>query len=104
MLNRRAQLSTTVLCTIATFDLLTTIMLVMVGMREGNPLFAWLLNYGFVAFAVGKLVLLIGPILILEWVRTTKPKTAEQGTWVAVGFYALLYGWQIITLRAGTGH
>ncbi len=103
MLNRRAQLSTTVLCTIATFDLLTTMLLVLRGMGEGNPLFAWLLRHGFVPFAIGKLIFLIGPILLLEWVRTKKPQTAETGTWIAVGFYALLYLTQIFSLRAKIG-
>lgn len=104
MLNRRAQLSTTVLCTIATFDLLTTIMLVIIGFKEGNPLFSWLLKHGFVAFALGKLIFLLGPILILEWARTKKPQSAEAGTWIAVGFYVFLYVKQLLYLRATVGH
>lgn len=103
MLNKEARLSTTILCTIATFDLLTTMLLVMRDFGEGNPLFRWLLQYGFVPFALAKLAFVIGPILLLEWVRTKKPDVAEKGTWVAVAFYALLYVRQLLYLRMAVG-
>jgi hypothetical protein len=91
MLRSEVQTSTLALVTIGMFDLLTTLLLLRMGMAESNPLFSWLLDYGILAFVVGKLIFLAGPVLLLEYVRTKHPKSAEQGTWVAVGFYALLY-------------
>ena len=40
---------------------------------------------------LGKLVFVVGPILLLEFVRKTHPRSAEQGTWIAAGFYGMLY-------------
>ena len=91
MLQGRVQTSTLVLVTIAMFDLVTTMMLLSQGFGESNPIFAWLLQYGAPAFILGKLVLLVGPILLLEWVRIKSPISAEQGTWIAVVAYAFLY-------------
>ena len=91
MLVRRVNLSTLVLVTIALFDLFTTVLLLNLGMQESNPLFSPLLDLGFPAFVSGKLLFVAGPILLLEFVRTKHPRSAEQGTWIAAGFYGMLY-------------
>ncbi len=99
MLQSNVRLSTACLVTIGLFDLVTTIMLFGRGMGEGNPIFSWLLQFGPWAFVMGKIVFLVGPILILEYVHQKHPLTAEQGTWIAFGAYALLYGIQLLKIR-----
>ena len=91
MLVQRVNLSTLVLVTIAMFDLVTTMMLLSQGFGESNPLFAGLVGYGPGVFVGAKLVFLVGPILLLEYVRKSHPRSAEQGTWIAAGFYGMLY-------------
>ena len=97
-MNGRVHLSTVVLATIGAIDLVSTLMLMNVGAREANPIFGPLAAYGSLPFALAKLVFLIGPILLLEFVRTKHPQTAEQGTWVAAGAYFLLYATHLIRL------
>lgn len=97
--DRDIRLSTAVLITIGMFDLITTLMWLNQGNREGNPIFAWLASLGSVPFVIGKLLFLIGPILILEFVRKTHPKSAEQGTWIAVVFYGVLYVSHLLQLQ-----
>jgi hypothetical protein len=80
-----------VLVTVALFDLVTTMMLLNQGFGESNPLFAPLARMGTSYFVMGKLVFLVGPILLLEFVRTKHPNSAEQGTWIAAAFYGVLY-------------
>ena len=91
MLAQRVQLSTLVLVTIAMFDLVTTMMLLSQGFGESNPIFGRLAEYGAGPFVAGKLIFVIGPILLLEYVRKSHPRSAEQGTWIAAGFYGMLY-------------
>lgn len=99
MLGQKVHLSTLCLVTIGLFDLVTTLMLLRQGtVAESNPLFAPLLRYGAPGLILGKLVFLVGPVLILEFARTKHPKTAEQATWVAFVAYALLYGSHLIRL------
>lgn len=91
MLARRVQLSTLVLATLAIFDMVTTVMLLSQGYGESNPIFSPFVAYGSAAFIAAKLLFLVIPILLLEYVRTKKPMSAEQGTWIAAGFYGMLY-------------
>src|SRR5687767_2109880 len=91
MLSSKIHTSTIVLVTIAMFDLVTTLMLLNQGFGESNPIFARLAAQGSLAFVLGKLLFLIGPILLLEYVRTKHPSSAEQGTWIAAIFYGFLY-------------
>jgi hypothetical protein len=91
MLNAKVHLSTLVLVTVAMFDLVTTMMFLNQGFGESNPLFARLAAGGTLPFVLGKLLFVVGPIMLLEFVRTRHPKSAEQGTWIAVAFYVLLY-------------
>lgn len=91
MLSNKVHLSTLCLVTIGLFDLVTTMMLLNRGFGESNPLFAPLLRFGGPVFILAKLIFLIGPILLLEFVRSKHPKSAEQGTWIAFLAYAALY-------------
>jgi len=99
MFKSTPRLSTIILLTIATFDLVTTLMWLHEGQKEGNPFFAFLASHGSLALALGKLVYLFIPIAILEYARTKRPISAEIGTWVAVAGYAYLYVGHLLMLR-----
>lgn len=93
-------LSTLCLVTVGVTDLIFTIALLGQGFGEGNPLFRWLLReFGPAGFIGGKALLLSGPVLLLEWVRTKKPVSAEQGTWIAFIAYFGLLVLQFVRLR-----
>ena len=100
MAQRKAmfRLSTVLLATVGLFDLATTIAWLNMGGQEGNRYFARLWEQGPAAFVLMKLVLLFGPIALLEWARTKSPKSAEQGTWLAFGFYVLFWGSHVVGL------
>ena len=101
MLKSEVQTSTLTLVAIGMFDLVTTLMLMRMGMGESNPLFVWIIeNFGLLGFIGGKLLFLAGPVLLLEFVRIKHPKSAEQGTWLAAAFYALLYVVHIVRIVA----
>ncbi len=91
-------MSTLCLVTLACFDLITTLLLLKMGMQEANPLFSPLLRVGVWAFILGKIAFVVGPILIIEWARKKHPTTAEQATWIAFGAYLILYVRHIATL------
>lgn len=97
-LRNPVKLSTVLVATIGLADLLSTLALIRLGGMEGNPLFAHLLHHGVATFALAKVAFLAGPLALLEYVRTKSPASAEAGTWVAFGFYALLWGGQIVRL------
>lgn len=99
MLNRDLHISTLCLVTLGLFDLITTVLLFNHGFGEGNPIFAWLAGHGPWPFILGKLCFLLGPVLLLEFVRKKSPTTAEQGTWIAFIAYATLYTLQLLRLR-----
>ncbi len=99
MLNKDVHLSTLCLVTLGLFDLVSTVLLFNRGFGEGNPLFSWLASMGPFAFVFGKVAFLAGPILLLEYVRKTRPDTAETGTWVAFIVYATLYVLQLLRIR-----
>lgn len=99
---RRVATSTLALATVGLFDLVTTLLLLRLGMAEGNPIFAHILaQHGSHAFVGAKVLCLAGPIAILEWARTKHPKSADQGAWLAFVAYFGLYGYQL--WRLGTG-
>lgn len=100
MLKRHIHLSTTVLITIATFDLVTTILWLKMGGMEGNPLFSWTYeHYGPVGLVAAKCLYLVVPVSILEYARLKKPHTGEIGTWLAAGLYAYLYVGHLLQMR-----
>lgn len=85
------RLSTVVLLTIGTFDLVTTLIWLNRGGAEGNPLFAEFARHGSLALVFAKLIYLIIPVLILEYARSKRPISGELGTWIAAALYAYLY-------------
>ncbi|MCW5941410.1 MAG: pentapeptide repeat-containing protein [Fimbriimonadaceae bacterium] len=100
LLGSEVRLSTLCLVTVGLFDLVTTVVFLAIGGEEGNPLFAGLFEeYGPLGLVLGKVVFLAGPVLLLEYVRTKSPTSAEQGTWVAFLAYLALYGTHLVTLR-----
>lgn len=101
VLRRKVRLGTTVLLTIGAFDLVTTLMWLNGGGREGNPFFASLAQMGSVPLVLGKLLFLFGPVLLIEYARTKRPWTAEIGTWAAVFLYAYLYVGHLLGLARG---
>ncbi|MFN8221187.1 MAG: DUF5658 family protein [Fimbriimonadales bacterium] len=92
------RLSTAVLLTIGTFDLVTTLMWLNAGGAEGNPLFAAVAAHGSLALVAVKLVYLFVPVALLEYARTKRPASAEIGTWAAAGLYGLLYVKHLLAL------
>ena len=98
MLRGRVHLSTICLVTIGLFDLVTSLIWLNSGYAEGNRIFAWLASQGTLAFALGKVLFLAGPILVLEYARKSHPKSAEQGTWLAFLFYAFFYVSHLVRL------
>lgn len=98
-MRKRAHLSTAVLLTIATFDLVTTLIWLNMGGLEGNQLFAWVAKHGSFALVAAKFLYLIIPVSILEYVRTQKPRTGEIGTWLAAALYAFLYVGHLLQMR-----
>ena len=95
----RPRLSTTVLVTVAAFDLVTTIFWLRMGQKEGNPLFAYFASLGDVPFICAKVVYVAVPIGILEYARTKRPKSAEIGTWIAALVYIYLYASHLLQMR-----
>ncbi len=98
MLQSEVKTSTMCLAGIGLADLVITVLLLRMGMAEGNPLFGRLLIFGPWAFVLGKVLFLAGPILILEYARRTHPESAEQATWIAFVAYAFLLCLQFIRI------
>lgn len=94
----RVHLSTLCLLTIGTFDLLTTLMWLKIGGLEGNPLFAGFAMHSPLRLVGAKLAFLFGPVLLLEFARRYRPRSAELGTWVAAIGYAYLYVSHLLSL------
>jgi|GEM_PF-2803356 len=99
MFRSNPRLSTVLLLTVGTFDLVTTLMWLNAGGLEGNRLFAWFAGHGSFALVAGKLTFLLGPVLLLEFARTRRPVTAEIGTWVAFAAYLYLYVGHLLRLQ-----
>jgi predicted ABC-type exoprotein transport system permease subunit len=97
-LRREPRLSTVLLAVIGSLDLASTVVLLRLGAAEANPLFSRLLEFGIGWFVLGKLLLLAGPILILEWSRDRAPRSSAQGAWIAVIAYLLIWGGQLLRL------
>lgn len=99
MLNQKVRLSTTVLVTIAMFDLVSSMILLSRGHAEGNPIFGQLVPYGSWVFVSVKVFFVAGPILLIEFVRAKAPRTAEIGTWTAAALYAAIYVGHLLRIR-----
>lgn len=73
-------------------DLTTTMLWIHFhGAEEANPVFAHYLKMGIVWFALAKLLLLAGPIVLLEWARRRKPTFTRYASRFAIGAYCGLY-------------
>ncbi len=77
-------------------DLLTTIALITRGLaEEGNPIMRFYLQYGLAPFALAKLVLVLAPVVIIEWGRRHRPQTvkllARLGVAGYLSFYAVMF-------------
>ncbi|MDI9641135.1 DUF5658 family protein [Kamptonema cortianum] len=91
-------MSTAVLTVVGLVDLISTVLLLNLGAQEGNRFFAVLWASSPSLFVIAKLVMLFGPIAILEFAREKHPTSAEQGTWIAALAYLALWGTQILRL------
>ncbi|MCS7064706.1 MAG: DUF5658 family protein, partial [Fimbriimonadales bacterium] len=81
-------------------DLLTTIVLLTRGLaEEGNPIMRYYLRYGLIPFALAKLVLVIAPVVIIEWGRQHRPRTVRTLARVGVLGYLVLYAGMFFTIN-----
>lgn len=79
----------TVVCV---FDLLTTLVLVAVGLaEEANPLMALCLRHSMVTFCLVKLGTMLALVGLAEWYRKRNPAFVRKIMRVAVAAYVLLY-------------
>ncbi len=61
------------------------------GAQEANPVFQYYLMLGPFWFIVMKMVLLIGPLFLLEWAERRRPRSARMGARFAIVAYLALY-------------
>ena len=88
-------------------DLVYTVWLLAHGAAvEANPVLAYYLGHGMLAFVAAKLLLIVGPIAGVEWVRRRRPRFVERMLRVGIALYLLCYGlgvWRVNALaQAGT--
>lgn len=78
---------------ICTADLLTTLVFVQNGWaEEGNPVMRFYLEQSVFAFILAKAVLVIAPLMIIEWGRRHRPQTVRFLARTAVIGYLGIYG------------
>jgi hypothetical protein len=81
-------------------DLFTTIALLTRGLaEEGNPIMRYYLEYGLLPFALAKLVLVIAPVVIIEWGRRHRPRTVKMLARAGVLVYLALYAGMFFTIN-----
>ncbi len=83
-----------VLIAICLFDLVSTVWVVNTGRGdEANPLMAFFLAQGVMAFVAAKLCMVAAPVATLEWARPKRPKFVHRAYYAAfagyLGFYAI---------------
>ncbi|MGC8667252.1 MAG: DUF5658 family protein [Chthonomonadales bacterium] len=89
-----------VIAAIGILDLATTLIWVQHhGAQEGNPIFRYYLALGPHWFAVGKIILLAGPIFVLEWARRRQPRFTLWASRLAIAGYLGLYGLGVLHLN-----
>lgn len=81
---------------VCVIDLVLTLVLIEHGLaEEGNPLMRFYLGYGVWAFVLAKSVLVLAPVVILEWGRLYRPRTvkllARAGIASYLGIYAGMF-------------
>jgi hypothetical protein len=67
---------------------------------EANPLMAFFLARGVLAFAAAKVTLTAGPLLILEWARAMRPRLGTLALNTALLGYVALYGAGLARINA----
>ncbi len=73
-------------------DLLITLVLIHHGLaEEGNPIMRFYLGYGVWAFVLAKSVLVLAPIVIIEWGRIHRPRAVRALARVGIGCYLGIY-------------
>ena len=84
---------TCVIMAIGLADLATTILFIQHhGAVEANPLFRWCWEMGLAVFIGAKIVLLVGPLTILEWARKHRPIFVSWALRGAIVAYLVMYG------------
>src|SRR6185295_10946005 len=84
---------TWVIMAIGLADLTTTILFIKHhGAEEANPLFRKYWEMGLTAFICAKIALLIGPLSVLEWARSRRPKFVSWALRGAIVAYLVMYG------------
>ncbi len=81
---------------VCVIDLVLTLVLIERGLaEEGNPLMQFYLGYGVWAFVLAKSVLVLAPVVIMEWGRLHRPRTvkllARAGIASYLGIYAGMF-------------
>ena len=80
------------LVTIGVVDLITTLVWVnKSGASEANPIFKTYLQMGNGWFVVSKMLLLLGPVFLIEWARLSRPNFAKMGARFAIIGYIAIY-------------
>ncbi len=91
---------TWIIMAIGLADLATTILFIQHhGAEEANPLFRQYWEMGLAAFIAAKIVLLVGPLSILEWARQRRPRLVSWALRGAIAAYVLMYGVGYIKLN-----
>lgn len=88
-----------ILAAICAADLVTTLWFVNVyGGAEANPLMRYYLERSTALFVLAKIVLVCGPLAVLEWARHMRPRFVTGMLRTAIALYLCLYGtvvWRI---------
>jgi hypothetical protein len=86
-------------------DLVTTIVFIRAhGAQEANPLFRRYWEMSPAAFVVAKLMLLAGPLAILEWARRRNPRFVMFALRTAIAGYVVMYGVGYYRLNGPTAY
>ncbi len=84
---------TWLICFLGIADLITTILFIRQnGGQEANPLFRQYWEMGTCAFVAAKLVMLAGPLCILEWARRRNPQFVSWALRGVIVGYLTMYG------------
>ncbi|MFQ3611274.1 MAG: DUF5658 family protein [Fimbriimonadales bacterium] len=87
-------------------DLLITLVMIDKGLAdEGNPLMKFYLGHGVWAFILAKSVLVLAPIVVIEWARQHKPRTVRAMARVGLMSYLGIYAFLFLTINvSGMAH
>ena len=81
-------------------DMGSTMWLVLSGVAvEANPIVGYYMSHGTWVFAAAKVFMLVGPLIVLEWIRQQKPLFVRNMMRVGLVLYLLVYTGGILTLN-----